>query len=188
MSEQHQIPDQDPWWSEDLTKAVVKAEAMPAEVTITMKAGGGYDAPWMVFRGTVPSVAKALEEAFGWQGWDHDRVPMSDAVLSLAKSLTGKWNVIDELAARVVVDDVPVDLGLHAGDEERPASREADPLEALSDNEKNIYNLVASAADVPTLQELWRRYGASMNNQPILLEAWKARGRELSQAGKAGKK
>ena len=91
---------------------------------------------------------------------------------------------MDQLAARVIVDDVPVDLGLHEGDADRPKAREVDPLENLSDNEKNIYNLVADAQDVPTLHELWRRYGTAMNNQPVLVEVWKARGRELAAASK----
>lgn len=177
------VPEMSPW-RDDVGRATALAVDTPAEVTVTMKAGGGYDAPWMVFRGSVASVERALEDAFGWQNWDHEKVPMSDAVLSLAKALTGKWNVVDQLAARVIVDDVPVDLGLHEGDSERPKAREVDPLENLSDNEKNIYNLVADAGDVPTLQELWRRYGTAMNNQPVLVEAWKARGRELAASAK----
>nr|DAR19428.1 MAG TPA: hypothetical protein [Caudoviricetes sp.] len=177
------VPEMSPW-RDDVGRATALAVDTPAEVTVTMKAGGGYDAPWMVFRGSVASVERALEDAFGWQNWDHEKVPMSDAVLSLAKALTGKWNVVDQLAARVIVDDVPVDLGLHEGDGERPKAREVDPLENLSDNEKNIYNLVADAQDVPTLQELWRRYGTAMNNQPVLVEAWKARGRELAASAK----
>lgn len=177
------VPEQSPW-RDDVGRATALAVDTPAEVTVTMKAGGGYDAPWMVFRGSVASVERALEDAFGWQGWDHEKVPMSDAVVSLAKALNGKWNVVDQLAARVIVDDVPVDLGLHEGDADRPKVREVDPLETLSDNEKNIYNLVADAQDVPTLHELWRRYGTAMNNQPVLVEAWKARGRELAAASK----
>ena len=177
------VPEQSPW-RDDVGRAVALAVDTPAEVTVTMKAGGGYDAPWMVVRGSVASVERALEDAFGWQNWDHEKVPLSDAVLSLAKALTGKWNVVDQLKARVVVDDVPVDLGLHEGDGERQKASAADPLAALSDNEKNIYNLVADAQDVPTLQELWCRYGTAMNNQPVLVEAWKARGRELTAAAK----
>lgn len=179
------VPEMSPW-KEDVGRATALAVDTPAEVTVTMKAGGGYDAPWMVFRGSVASVERALEDTFGWQGWDHEKVPMSDAVLSLAKALTGKWNVVDQLKGRVIVDDVPVDLGLHEGDADRPKAREVDPLENLSDNEKNIYNLIADARDVPTLQELWRRYGTAMNNQPVLVEAWKARGRELATASKKG--
>ena len=175
------VPEMSPW-RDDVDRATALAVDTPAEGTVTMKAGGGYDAPWMVFRGSVSSVERALEDVFGWQNWDHEKVPMSDAVLSLAKALSGKWNVVDQLNARVIVDDVPVDLGLHEGDGERPKGLVADPLEALSDNEKNIYNLVTRAQDVPTLQELWRRYGTAMNNQPVLVEAWKARGRELAQA------
>jgi hypothetical protein len=177
------VPEMSPW-RDDVGRAVALAVDTPAEVTVTMKAGGGYDAPWMVFRGSVASVERALEDAFGWQNWDHEKVPMSDAVLSLAKALAGKWNVVDQLKGRVIVDDVPVDLGLHEGDGDRPKASVADPLSALSDNEKNIYNLVADAGDVPTLQELWRRYGTAMNNQPVLVEAWKARGRELAAASK----
>ena len=177
------VPEMSPW-RDDVGRATALAVDTPAEVTVTMKAGGGYDAPWMVFRGSVASVERALEDAFGWQNWDHEKVPMSDAVLSLAKALNGKWNVVDQLAARVIVDDVPVDLGLHEGDGDRPKARETDPLDGLSDNEKNIYNLVADASDVPTLQELWRRYGTAMNNQPVLVEAWKARGRELAASAK----
>lgn len=175
------VPEQSPW-RDDVDRATALAVDTPAEVTVTMKAGGGYDAPWMVFRGSVSSVERALEDVFGWQNWDHEKVPMSDAVLSLAKALSGKWNVVDQLNARVIVDDVPVDLGLREGDGERSKAPTVDPLEALSDNEKNIYNLVTRAQDVPTLQELWRRYGTAMNNQPVLVEAWKARGRELAQA------
>ena len=175
------VPEQSPW-RDDVDRATALAVDTPAEVTVTMKAGGGYDAPWMVFRGSVSSVERALEDVFGWQNWDHEKVPMSDAVLSLAKALAGKWNVVDQLNARVIVDDVPVDLGLREGDGERPKGPTVDPLEALSDNEKNIHNLVVNASDVPTLQELWRRYGTAMNNQPVLVEAWKARGRELAQA------
>lgn len=175
------VPEQSPW-RDDVDRATALAVDTPAEVTVTMKAGGGYDAPWMVFRGSVSSVERALEDVFGWQNWDHEKVPMSDAVLSLAKALAGKWNVVDQLNARVIVDDVPVDLGLREGDGERSKSPTVDPLEALSDNEKNIHNLVTRAQDVPTLQELWRRYGTAMNNQPVLVEAWKARGRELAQA------
>lgn len=175
------VPEQSPW-RDDVDRATALAVDTPAEVTVTMKAGGGYDAPWMVFRGSVASVERALEDVFGWQNWDHEKVPMSDAVLSLAKALSGKWNVVDQLNARVIVDDVPVDLGLREGDGERSKVPTVDPLEALSDNEKNIHNLVTRAQDVPTLQELWRRYGTAMNNQPVLVEAWKARGRELAQA------
>lgn len=177
------VPEQSPW-RDDVGRATALAVDTPAEVTVTMKAGGGYDAPWMVVRGSVASVERALEDAFGWQNWDHEKVPLSDAVLSLAKALNGKWNVVDQLKARVIVDDVPVDLGLHEGDGERPKAPTADPLDGLSDNEKNIYNLIADAGDVPTLQELWRRYGTAMNNQPVLVEAWKARGRELAAAAK----
>ncbi len=177
------VPEQSPW-RDDVGRATALAVDTPAEVTVTMKAGGGYDAPWMVFRGSVASVERALEDAFGWGNWDHEKVPMSDAVLSLAKALAGKWNVVDQLAARVIMDDVPVDLGLHEGDADHPAARKSDPLDGLSDNEKNIYNLVADAQDVPTLQELWRRYGTAMNNQPVLVEAWKARGRELAASAK----
>jgi len=35
---------------------------MTAEISVTVKAGPGYDAPWVVFKGTVDEVGKSLAE------------------------------------------------------------------------------------------------------------------------------
>lgn len=181
-------------WFEDVSRQVAVATNTPAEVTVTMKAGVGYDAPWMVFRGTVGAVEQAVADAFGWTGYDAREFTLADGVVAMGKTLAGKWAVADVLNARQLAGDgLPVDYGMREEDHEpgspssptRPASS---PVDGLSDAQKGVLGLVQSCPDEKGLEGLWRQYSTTINNSPVVLEAWKSRARELHERALAEKR
>ena len=189
MSEQRSMSP----WADDAARAAEIAEATPATVKITMKAGGDYDAPWIVIE--APSVCqaeRALADVFGWLNWDPKKTPLADAVLAMAKALAGKWNVVETFDARFIGDDGgPIDYGVHPEDtgsapqERRGGFVGPGPYSNLSENEIGVLCAVQACSDVAQVRALWGQYAVTLNNQPLLLEAWKARGRELAAAAKS---
>ena len=160
-------------WADDVARAAEIAEATPATVKITMKAGGDYDA------------------TFGWLNWEPKKTPLADAVLAMAKALAGKWNVVETFDARFIGDDGgPVDYGVHPEDtggaqERRGGFVGPGPYSNLSENEIGVLHDIQACSDVAQVRGLWAQYAVTLNNQPLLLEAWKARGRELTAAAKS---
>ena len=187
MSERSMWP-----WADDAARAAEIARGTPAAIKITMKAGGDYDAPWIVIE--APSVYQAelaLADTFGWLNWDPKKTPLADAVLAMAKALAGKWNVVETFDARFVGDDGgPVDYGVHPEDTgggvqgHRGGPAASGPYSDLSENEIGVLHAIQACSDVAQVRGLWAQYAVTLNNQPLLLEAWKARGRELAAAAK----
>ena len=187
MSERSMSP-----WADDAARAAEVAEATPATVKITMKAGGDFDAPWIVIE--APSVHQAevaLADTFGWLNWDPKKTPLADAVLAMAKALAGKWNVVETFDARFIGDDGgPVDYGVYPEDtggaqERRGGFKGPSPYSNLSENEIGVLRAIQACSDVAQVKALWGQYAVTLNNQPLLLEAWKAQGRELAAAAKS---
>lgn len=112
-------------------------------VSVTIKYGAGYDEPWVIFRGSVASVASDIAEAFGLPGYTslHEAVDLAKAVATGAAP-RGFAAVLDATP----VEDGPVD---NTGPQQ-----EVEPVDARSDEDQ----MVEAIGACETPRELKRLY------------------------------
>ncbi len=158
-------------------------------MTVTLKAGRDYDAPWIVVRGTGGAVEDELGALSGWarEAWSDENLTPIDRVLAVAESLKAKYQVGVQLGGRPVGDKgVVADYGL------RPQDVETEPvpsvvqseIDGLSDNERGLLKMILDCEDVKALQGLWKSHSTMFANSVLLTEKFKEQGRLLTRLAK----
>jgi hypothetical protein len=153
----------------------------PAEVTVTMKAGGGYAAPWIVFKGSTASVYDSITETFGWRP-EVGKFTLAEVVSAVASEFQGIWSAVDVLEGKLIdANGQSATAGMNPG--EKPASsvyRTAEQQEnALTGPDKNVFDMIRHADDKTQMENIWKRYYVTIQNNPVVMSAYKEHARVI---------
>lgn len=154
---------------------------MSAEVTLTIKHGRDYDAPWVVFKGDPEDVGVAVADWFGiddMESWS--TLTKHELSVNASQLAKGVGAAAAGLGATVISDkSQPEKSNPWKFDEdegEAPAQPQADQEEI------RLLNLIADATSVADLQKnVWVKNRAGFDQYPSVQTAYKKRGKELSK-------
>lgn len=171
-------------------------------VSVTLKAGKGYDAPWVVVTGdNAEEVRRNVAEVVNLDLGTADRYSLAEVVVFAAEAFQGTSNVVADLgaapldAARGVVELRAG--GSESGDgwaaakakrgkskpeaasvtEEGGQNTPSEATEAPETDEDPVLRAIAQAPDKDALRRIWARNKARWSE--VHDEAAKARGKEL---------
>lgn len=156
----------------------VASEPRGRGITVTVKYGTGYDQPWVVFHGLVEEVRDDIVSFFGIQRENVVNLTLSDLVVNATSAAHGVGALASSLGA-TVIESRPHDPQVPADDAWVQASSSA-PAEKEPAGQA-LLDRIGQAPDVPALQRLWVENQAAFAD-PAVMDAWKARGRALSQS------
>lgn len=172
-------------------------------VSVTLKAGKGYDAPWVVITGdNAEEVRRNVAEVVNLDLGTADRYSLAEVVVFAAEAFQGTSNVVADLGA-APLDAAELDKveqpagGSESGDgwAAAKAKRGTSKPEAASDtagggqdapseatgapetDEDPVLRAIAQAPDKDALRRIWARNKARWSE--VHDEAAKARGKEL---------
>lgn len=144
-----------------------------AEVSVTLKHDGKYEAPWIVFRGSPEQVKADIIEALGWDKDAGDGKSLLELVHQADKQAKAEYGVKAHLGGRTIskerkssTESVSEDTSAEA-----EAAEEGNPLLAQ----------IAAVNTVDDLKKLWAENQEAFKDGE-LMTVWKARGKELSNA------
>lgn len=153
-------------------------------ITVTIKYGKGYEDTWAVFHGTVDDVRADLVDFFGLASASETMLTLSDLVVNATAVAHGVGNVASALGGVVIAstsarapvaeESAPAEAGRPDPWKQAaatPAPRESEPDPLLVQ--------IQQAPTVRALELLWVENQAAFS-EPTVMDAWKARGRELS--------
>lgn len=160
-------------------------EVLGRGITVTVKYGKGYEESWAVFRGQADEVREDLEAYFGLDREATAEYTLSELVVHATRIAHAKGNVAGLLGGTIVkgvnqaeptqpakaakADGTDPWVGVEQGS--RQAKAEDDPNRAMLDT-------IAACASGDQLRTLWAENQAAFAD-PAVMDAWKARGREL---------
>ena len=163
---------QSPWNGED------------APVTVTLKAGKGYDDPWIVVKGSVRDVHERLLELVGWDASKVDELPLASTVLAASDTWHAQNNVARELGGRFLSESTgePVDYGSRVEDVQTAAGVPAEI--AGNDAAVTVWNAMQSATSEEQMKALWKDRRLTFQNTPELVPLWQERAKAIKESGK----
>jgi hypothetical protein len=155
-------------------------------ISVTVKYGAGYEAPWAVFHGSAAEVRADVIDYFGIAAADVAGLSLSDLVVNAGREARGIATVAQGLDATVVASpQAPTapaaQSAATAADPWTEASAAPAPAEPEPPAEHPLITRIKNAPDVPTLQRIWAADRDAFSD-PEIMQAWKTRGRELSSA------
>lgn len=176
-----------------------------APVTVTLKYGAGYDAPWAVFRGNSTTIARHIKEF---------RATSLDAItVNTAKLLGAEWKTskpLDEGGLdATVVEEVTETPAVEAKEAPKPRAKRPATAKVTEDTpkvenvapvavqsvpgpvpganetqESDLLVKIDSAATTDALKGLLRVHKATLNADKALQDAYKRRLLALKEEGK----
>lgn len=172
-------------------------------VSVTLKAGKGYDAPWVVITGdNAEEVRRNVAEVVNLDLGTADRYSLAEVVVFAAEAFQGTSNVVADLGAAppdaAELDKVEQPTGgSKSGDgwaaakakrgkskpeaasdtEEEGQNTPSEATEAPETDEDPVLRAIAQAPDKDALRRIWARNKARWSD--VHDEAAKVRGKEL---------
>lgn len=149
------------------------------EITATVKYGASYEDPWLTFKGaSAPEVKAAIIEAFELDGTAR-KLSLAWVVQEASRMATSSQILSSKLGATPVIEE--------GGKEDPWATAEAGADKNVWPEEKEspadqMRRLIAGCGSVEELKRLWVDNQTAFQD-PDLMAAYKARGRELKNAG-----
>ena len=158
------------------------------ETTVTIKYGKGYEETWAVFKGSVPGIREQIIDYFGLLRDAVAEYTLHELVINVTNLAHGTGNAAAILGAVVIPPSEagakPVEstggnpwAGLGVGTADVAVKAKAAPA-AASENQ-HVIDAFAKAPDVKELQKVWAANQSAFSD-PAVVEAYKARGKELS--------
>lgn len=145
-----------------------------AEVSVTLKHDGKYEAPWIVFRGSPEQVKADIVEALGWDKDAGDTRSLVELVHAADKQAKAEYGVKAELGGKVISRERKSST--------KSASEDKAPEAEASEEDGNpLVKVIASINNVADLKKLWAENQEAFQDGD-LMDVWKARGKELSNA------
>lgn len=148
------------------------------ESSLTIKYGGDFGAPWLVFKGHPSSIRRQLIEAFGYEEAAVEEIDLA--------SLAAKASM--DAAAMYALAGV----GQPEGTGRRTSKPKGDPWAAtpkkttetaaepqVDADTQRVLELIAAANDALELKAAWANNQESFEGNKELQSAYKARGKEL---------
>lgn len=159
-------------------------------ITATIKGGKGYEAPWLVFRGSSAAEVQArISEAFGLEAQGET---LCSTVLAASEAMQSEGVVVRSLGGRTLsTAQERAEASGHPSArsaQTAPPAPERPPLrvvdEGADDPVAQVRQAIEEANSTTALQRVWGRHKAVMSQSPDLIEAYKTRGRTLRDSGK----
>lgn len=149
-----------------------------AALTVTLKAGKGYEAHWVVFKGgSVQEVRSHIEDYFEFE--PNEALTLNEVVAQAEATIQGTANVLREFKGSVVKSE-KTDAGSGNKAEPAPVAESASDSEQQSPAEA-LAAKMATAATVDDLRALWVDNKALYDEHKIVKDAYSKRGRELTE-------
>lgn len=163
---------QSPWNGED------------SPVTVTLKAGKGYDDPWIVVKGSVHEVHERLLELMGWDASKVDELPLASTVLAASDTWHAQANVSSGLGGRFLSESTgePVDYGSRVEDVQAEAGVPAEIIG--NDAAITVWQAMESATTEEQMKQLWKDRRLTFQNTPELVPLWQERAKAIKESGK----
>lgn len=171
-------------------------------VSVTLKGGRDFDAPWIVFSGTVDSIREDIISAFGFNAKDDDGNEVSNApdldlhdlAVEAARAFTAQYGAAQTLGGKPVGrgrsggnrrSTSSSSQGSESGSAWDQAAAEQQPAAEAAPEEPqgpDLPALIEGCASVADLKNLWADHTDALQGDADLLAKWKARGRALRDA------
>jgi hypothetical protein len=161
-------------------------------VTVTIKYGKAYEETWAVFKGSVRNVREMILEYFGIDFTVVDELTTHELVVNVTNLAHGTGNAAailgavaipaSESAAKAVEStggNPWAGLGDGPAEERLSDSAIAHRADVAASENQHIIDAFAKASDVKALQAVWAANQSAFTD-PSVVEAYKARGKELS--------
>lgn len=153
-------------------------------ITVTIKYGKGYEQSWVVFHGLAEEIRDDIVSFFGMQRENVVNLTLSELVVNATSVAHGLGNLAAGLSA-TVVESRSMEPAAHMASAASVATSDAWAQAATTTPESpaapSLFDDISRAPDVPALQRFWAENQAAFAD-PAVMDAWKARGRELSQS------
>jgi hypothetical protein len=153
---------------------------------VTIKYGKGYEQPWAVFHGAVEQVREDIVSFFGMPAYEAAGLTLSDLVVNATNLAHAVGAIAAGLGGTVISRDpapstprTPANpaQGNAGSDAWEQASATRPPAEPAVNP---LLAVIAQVPDVRSLERLWAENQDAFTD-PAVTEAWKARGRALTQ-------
>lgn len=151
-------------------------QASASEVTVTIKAGKGYEDSWYVFRGRPEEVKEQIISFFGIPSASVASLSPFEVAVNARQIAQGNESTVAALGG-TIVQDKPSQPQSTPGDDPWASVGPQDAAPA----ENPMLAQIAATKDVQELQRLWAENQAAFAD-PVVMDAWKARGKALQAA------
>ncbi|GIF02243.1 hypothetical protein [Paractinoplanes rishiriensis] len=174
-------------------------------VTVTIKYGRGYEAPWAVFHGQPHEIRDDIAAFFGMTAATTAGLTLSDIVVNATAQAHGVETIASGLGGATVIESQPTPTataptatapaatasaaaGPTAAASTSATAAAADPWSQASAAQapaaaqpagNPLLDRIARATDVQSLQRIWADDPSAFTD-PAVMAAWKARGRALT--------
>lgn len=139
------------------------------------------DGMWLVLHGSVERVSEDIIKAFGIEVAEGATPTLYDLALQADSIAHGTQHAARTLGATSAPKDGEIDPTSAWAQARKEQAKEPEPEVSEADK---LAARIAETADVPALRDLYARNEALFKENAELLDAWKAKGRELSEAAK----
>ena len=138
------------------------------EIGVTLKAGKGYEAPWVTIKGTdVDEVRRATAAAAGLDAGD---LPLTDVVHNVSKHFQDVTSVGTLLGATVISEgDTP----------EKPQEPAGQPDTTPADQTSTLEGLIAQAGSASELSDLFLKNKAAFTGNQSLMDKLQERSKQV---------
>lgn len=144
------------------------------EISLTLKHGGGYGDPWLVFRSaSAEGLKQQVLDFFDIEGVSEDATPAEVAYLATADSLS-KYAIHGNLEAKTVSSSKPKTRAV------KPAATSTESSDSSESEVEYVKELFAQAESVEDVKRVWAENKKLCSGNDELLATYKARGKELS--------
>ena len=138
------------------------------EIGVTLKAGKGYEAPWITVKGSdVDEVRRATAAV---AGLDAGELPLTDVVHNVAKHFQSVSTVGTLLGATVVSEETPA---------QKPQEPAEQPNAAPAAQAPTLEDLIAQAGSAAELSDLFLKNKAAFTGNPALMDKLQERSKQV---------
>jgi hypothetical protein len=141
------------------------------EVSVTFKHDGKYEAPWIVFRGTPEWVENAIKES---------SAQLLTTALEFDKASKAEYGVTSKLGGTVIKREQKRSSTSANVDTDATSSEQQTAEAGQQEATNPLTAQIAAINTVDDLKRLWAENQEAFKDGD-LMDAWKARGKELSK-------
>jgi hypothetical protein len=152
-----------------------------AEVSVTLKHNGKYEAPWLVFRGSPSQVKADIIATIGFDPANYEDKSLLDVALEADKMSKAQYETSSQLGGRVIGSSRKSSTTSVSSDK---AEGDTQPTTDAAQEEEAgnpLLKQIAAQESVADLKRLWAENQDAFKDGD-LMDAYKARGKELKAA------
>lgn len=139
------------------------------EVTVTIKFGKDYDAPWIVFRGSPASAHDEIVSTFGFDAKESEGLTLAQLTLNATKAAKAANGVSS--AGGTAVSPWGARRASGRGHTQEKSEPKGNPLAQL----------IEGCTTLTEIQAVWGDYSSALQSDEELLALFKAKGKEITE-------